>query len=881
MIQDVFTWWLISTLVGALALPIAWRIFGRLEDRGYGFTRALGLLLTGYFFWMGATLRIFQPSIGGALLAVLALLVLSVWIGRSTLRDMLVWFKEHRSTVLTMEILFLLAFLVWGFVRANNPEITGTEKPMELAFLNAILHSDSFPPHDPWLSGYAISYYYFGYILLALLTRLTGVASGVAFNLGNSLWFALVTLGTYSLAYNFLARRTPGRVKRVSPLLAPLIVLISGNLGGFLEVLHSKYIFWTTTASGFFASSFWTWIGLEDLEKPPSPLLEASWMPERYLWWWRSSRVIRDLDLNGFPLGLQSIDEFPFFSFLLADNHPHLLAMPFVLMVIAFAFQVFLQGQRTPLRLGEVKWTRRLRKNLLIMLGLALAIAVIALGMKAGAAGLGISTAFISIIKGIVSGGLIIGGVLLVGAVAAGLLPSSLSKLEFWFGAWLFGALAILNTWDFPIYFSLLFCVMIWRSRTLPLTVWVKSVLTTSLAFIVAAVLFYLTWYPSFSSQAGGILPHLMHPTRFLHFFIMFAVLFIPLSVWLIMRVTQGRKRSEGKWLFGISLGLPLALLILSWLFAAMIYLVGANVIGMGSILSSMGMDSLRDAVRATITVRLTQSWTAIGLGVMIAAAVVLIRRVWKDSVDDTKPGPFILMMITIGALLILGPEFFYLKDQFGLRMNTIFKFYFAAWIFWGLAAAYVMDVIWSKRSAKMIPVQILTVLPLLAGLMYPALSVWTKTNGLNPVHGRTLNGALHPAYATEADRDAIQWMSDNLDIGVVAEAVGGSYSYFARVSVHTGFPTVIGWPGHESQWRGGYQYHGTREEDVRALYKSPDWEQTQEILKAYNVKYVYIGELERLTYPPIFDGKFDAFMELVYQNDKVKIYARRAGDSS
>jgi len=786
VIQDAFIWWLISTLLGALALPIAWRIFGRLEDRGYGFARALGLLLAGYLFWMGATLRLFQPSLGGAVMAVLALLGLSAWIGRSTWRDVLDWLKEHRSTVLIMEALFLLAFSVWAFVRANNPEIWGTEKPMELAFLNAILQSDSFPPSDPWLSGYAISYYYFGYILMALLTRLTGVASGVAFNLANSLWFALVALGTYSLAYNFIARRTPGRVKRLSPLLAPFFVLISGNLGGFLEVLHSKYIFWTTNADGFWVSPFWTWIGLQDLEKPP--FLEPSWMPQRYLWWWRSSRVIRDLDLNGLPLGLQSIDEFPFFTFLLADNHPHLLAMPFVLLVIAFAFQVFLQGQRTPLRLGELKWTHKLRKNVLIALGLAAAIVVIFLGLKAGADGVGTSAAFISIIKGVGSGGLIIGGVLLIGAVAGGLLPSSLSKLEFWFGAWLFGALAFLNTWDLPIYFSLLFCVMIWRNRTLPLTTWVKSVLTTSLAIIVAAILFYLPWYPSFSSQAGGILPHLMHPTRFLHFFIMFAVLLIPLSVWLIMRVMQGRRRGEGKWLFGIGLGLPLALLILSWLLAAMIYLVGANVIGMGAILSSMGMESLRDAARTTIILRLTQSWTAIGLGVMIAAAVVLIRRVWKDTADDAKSGPFILMMITIGALLILGPEFFYLKDQFGLRMNTIFKFYFAAWILWALAAAYVMDVIWSKRSVKMIPVKILTILPLLAGLIYPTLSIWTKTNGLDPVHGRTLNGALHPVYASEADREAIQWMSDNLEVGVVAEAVGGSYSYFARASVHTGF---------------------------------------------------------------------------------------------
>ncbi|NOR90079.1 MAG: hypothetical protein GQ524_07465, partial [Anaerolineales bacterium] len=123
MILDVFIWWLISTLLGALVLPIAWRIFGRLEDRGYGFTRALGLLLAGYLFWMGATVRLFQPSLGGAMMAVLVLLGLSVWVGRGTWRDVLDWLKEHRSTVLIMEILFLLAFLIWAFVRANNPEI--------------------------------------------------------------------------------------------------------------------------------------------------------------------------------------------------------------------------------------------------------------------------------------------------------------------------------------------------------------------------------------------------------------------------------------------------------------------------------------------------------------------------------------------------------------------------------------------------------------------------------------------------------------------------------------------------------------------------------------------------------------------------------------
>ena len=87
--------------------------------------------------------------------------------------------------MVSVEALFLLAFAAWAFVRAANPEAVGTEKPMELAFINAILRSPAFPPHDPWLSGYAISYYYFGYVLVAMLAKTGGTSGGVAFNLGD------------------------------------------------------------------------------------------------------------------------------------------------------------------------------------------------------------------------------------------------------------------------------------------------------------------------------------------------------------------------------------------------------------------------------------------------------------------------------------------------------------------------------------------------------------------------------------------------------------------------------------------------------------------------------------------------------------------------
>ena len=115
-------------------------------------------------------------------------------------------------------MLFALVFVAWAAFRAYNPEIAGTEKPMEFAFINGVLGSRFFPPQDPWLSGYAISYYYFGYIMLGLLIRLTGVDPAVGFNLGVALWYALVMVGAFGVVYELvmLGRRTTDDRRRTT-----------------------------------------------------------------------------------------------------------------------------------------------------------------------------------------------------------------------------------------------------------------------------------------------------------------------------------------------------------------------------------------------------------------------------------------------------------------------------------------------------------------------------------------------------------------------------------------------------------------------------------------------------------------------------------------
>jgi uncharacterized membrane protein len=117
----------------------------------------------------------------------------------------------------------------------------------------------------------------------------------------------------------------------------------------------------------------------------------------------------------------------------------------------------------------------------------------------------------------------------------------------------------------------------------------------------------------------------------------------------------------------------------------------------------------------------------------------------------------------------------------------------------------------------------------------------------------------------------AIQWLQ-TAPYGVVAEAVGGSYTEYARVSEMSGLPTVIGWPGHESQWRGGEAEKGTREPDIALLYKARQWDQASQILAKYHIRYVYLGALERSTYSAN-NSLFQKYLEPVFHNASVTIY--------
>ncbi|MCB0167066.1 MAG: hypothetical protein KDI79_22755 [Anaerolineae bacterium] len=853
-IGSVFIWWLTLLAFGLVGWPLAFTLLGHLPDRGFALARATGLLLVGYILWLGATFRLLQNSTGGVLAAMVIVAAVGlIWRRQQSSQNgsMLTWLKQEWRYALTVEVLFGLAFGAWVFFKAHNPNIetAGGEKWMEIAFINGILRSDYFPPQDPWLSGFGISYYYFGYVMMAALTQLNRLVSTTAFNLYVPTLFALTLTGAFGLVANMVAlyRRTKNAEAAsglgqpqpalnlpavLTGVVGALFVGLMGNLIGVLEVLHKR---------GLLPAEFWIWLDIRDLKVPPIGPSD-SWIPDRFIWWWRGSRVLTDYNLAGREQ--EVIDEFPFFSFLLGDVHPHVLALPFVLLVTALALNLLANPASIAAKSGQTTSGNALDK---------LAGGVRELWQT-------ISTA---------TGG----------------------RFGFILYAVFVGSLSFLNTWDFPIYLSVVgLTFIIWLARRS--SPWQTALLpgvigTVTLA--ITGVILYLPFYATFQSQAKGLLPNLWNPTRLPQFFVFFGPFLVAIVVLMLLLST----RNQG-WLKSIIWTLPLTifgpLLLMLVVFSTVLispagrgYIEG--IINSPDVQAVIGQASIGALVQQSLWRRLLNPWTFLFLSGLLGWAAALTIG-WLDSAakhPGLTPGrdpqlveKFVLILLLVGLGLPLAVEFIYLRDNFGIRMNTIFKFYFQAWVLLALASAFTIYYVSINLPRLPRLVWQISMLLLVTGAMiYPILAIDNKANNFQ--EEPTLNGIAWISSQRPNDYAAIQWLRDNApDNAVILEAPGSGYAayqYTGRISALTGIPTLLGWGGHQSQWRGNYDEPARREPDIEAIYNTPDPGQAQQLLKKYGVNYVYVGALERERYSPQGLKKFDQMMPVVFQQDEVTIY--------
>jgi YYY domain-containing protein len=241
------------------------------------------------------------------------------------------------------------------------------------------------------------------------------------------------------------------------------------------------------------------------------------------------------------------------------------------------------------------------------------------------------------------------------------------------------------------------------------------------------------------------------------------------------------------------------------------------------------------------------------------------------------------LLLAFTGFLLTFGVEFVYLRDQFGTRMNTVFKFYFQTWTLFSIAAAYAVFYLARKLNGIARVVWFIVFALLLgASMVYPALAIPNRADDF--AKKPMLDGIAWIRESNPGDYAAIQWLRANAPRGAVTlEAPGGEYSYGNRISMATGLPTVLGWAGHESQWRGNSKLYKDdamgidRAADVARIYQTLDPQETLTLLDKYAIKFVVVGQGEREQYglaKPQVD-KFGKVMSLVFENGDTRVYAR------
>ena len=314
-------WLLAIEAVFLAALPLSVRLMRWLPDRGIVLAKPLGLLLASWLVWMGASFGVWTFSRVSVALSILLLAVVSAAVLYRN-RWLIALAKRRWKYIVSVEALFIAAYLAFVLVRAANPDLwhawRGGEKPMDMAYLIAVVKSSTFPPYDPWYAGGIINYYYYGFVPVAALIRLTGIVPETAYNLALPMLFAFTLAGAFSVGYNLaeaLRRRGMQMARRCSPIWAgagaALLVAVLANVDGAAQLLQGAWRTLTDEQFGYFD-------------------------------FWRSSRLMP---------GQTAINEFPFWTFLFGDLHAHLISLPFQVLAVGLAANLVLGARKAvPLR---------------------------------------------------------------------------------------------------------------------------------------------------------------------------------------------------------------------------------------------------------------------------------------------------------------------------------------------------------------------------------------------------------------------------------------------------------------------------------------------------------------------------------------------------
>ena len=184
--NPILAWLFWIQLISILAFPIGFLVFNKFKDKGYLLSKPLGILVSFYVTWILTSTGISTFSSMSVYIGIITLLFISTIIFINKKKEIMVFLKSRWKSIASYELLFLVAFLGFILIRTANPDLwhpfRGGEKPMDVAYLNAVVKSTFMPPYDPWFSGASLNYYYWGYFIVGSLIHLTGISTETAYN---------------------------------------------------------------------------------------------------------------------------------------------------------------------------------------------------------------------------------------------------------------------------------------------------------------------------------------------------------------------------------------------------------------------------------------------------------------------------------------------------------------------------------------------------------------------------------------------------------------------------------------------------------------------------------------------------------------------------
>lgn len=345
MMITTLVWYGFICLLGWISYPILRLVFRGLPDHGFSIIKLASLLILSYFVWISGSLGISASRMTIAVVIAIFILV-NVLIFISKKKEILHDLDSKKALFLFIEAISIILFLYFLLVRLGNPDLwhpyKGGEKPMDFSYLNAIIKSEFYPPYDPWYAGGYINYYYFGFLLASLPIKLLGIVPSIAYNLVLPTFFSFTGLAVFGLVFNVqqlrkLDSKSDPLKKKIfglsppyfSGLVAIFLVLFIGNLAtagmiisGFQQLGSNDALtsgdFNLIAKVGSVIRGIALFISGNKLNYYPGD------------WYWIPSRTI-----PGEP-----ITEFPYFTFLYADPHAHLLAYPVTIMVLVWLLSI-------------------------------------------------------------------------------------------------------------------------------------------------------------------------------------------------------------------------------------------------------------------------------------------------------------------------------------------------------------------------------------------------------------------------------------------------------------------------------------------------------------------------------------------------------------